>query len=139
MRPVAVFDTNVLLSAQGWRGNPYQCLELARSVRVEGVVCREILAELDEKLRIRLDFSPAQAAEAVVGLLGFLRVVKITGTLKVVAADPDDDKVLECAVAGGASHIITGDRRHLLPMKSFQGISIVTPAEFIALVARLGG
>lgn len=137
MRPVAVYDTNVLFSALGWRGIPYHCLELARNGSVVGVTCREILAELEEKLQTKAGFSSSQASEAVVGLLSFLRVVKITGTLKVVTADPDDDKILECAVAGGASHVITGDRRHLIPLGAYQGISIVTPAEFVALVAHL--
>jgi predicted nucleic acid-binding protein len=63
--------------------------------------------------------------------LTFLRVVPITGQLKAVPADPDDDKVLECATLGGATHVVTGDRRHLLPLGVFQGIEIVTAAEFL--------
>jgi hypothetical protein len=49
--------------------------------------------------------------------------------------DPDDHKVLECAVVGGATHIVTGDRRHLLSLGSYQGIAIVSAADFLALVA----
>ena len=52
--------------------------------------------------------------------------------LKVVAADPDDDKVLECAQVAGATHIVTGDRKHLLPLRTFQGITILTAADFLA-------
>ncbi len=66
-------------------------------------------------------------------LLTFLRVVPITGTLKAIAADPDDDKVLECAVTVGATHIVTGDRRHLVPLGNFQGIPILTAADFLAV------
>ena len=47
-----------------------------------------------------------------------------------------DNKVVECAVAAGATHLVTGDRRHLLPLKSYQGIQILSPAEFVALVPR---
>ena len=54
-------------------------------------------------------------------------------SLKVVSANPDDDKVIECAVVGGATHIITGDSRHLLPLGSYQGIFIVKAADFLAL------
>jgi uncharacterized protein len=60
--------------------------------------------------------------------------VRIANELKVIAADPDDDKVLECAVLGSATHIVTGDRRHLLPLDSFRGIRIVTSAQFLTLV-----
>jgi hypothetical protein len=45
MRFVAVFDTNILFSAVGWKGTPFECLEMARVGTVEGVTCREILEE----------------------------------------------------------------------------------------------
>jgi len=53
--------------------------------------------------------------------------------VKAIPADPDDDKVLECAATAGATHIITGDRRHLLPLGTFQGIPILTAADFLAV------
>ena len=132
MRKIAVFDTNVLFSGVAWRGKPFQCLELARAGAIEGVTCGEILDELAEKLQSKLSFTPAQALATVADLLTFLRVVSITGQLKAVPADPDDDKVLECALAARATHLVTGDRRHLLPLVAFQGIAIVSPADFIA-------
>jgi uncharacterized protein len=131
--PVVVFDTNVLFSAVGWKGAPYRCLELARSGVVQGATCRELLDELNQKLQTKLLFSPNQALETVADLLSFLRLTPIIGQLKMVAADPDDDKVLECAVVAGAAHLVTGDRRHLIPLGSFQGIRIITPAEFFIL------
>ena len=94
-----------------------------------------MLDELYRKLQSKLSFNPEQALQTVVDLLTFLRLAPITGHLKVVAADPDDDKVLECAVVAGATHLVTGDRRHLIPLRSFQGIRIVTPADFLVLAA----
>ena len=135
MRPVAVFDTNVLLSGVGWKGKPFQCLELARAGVVDGATCRELLDELAEKLQAKLSFSAEQSLQTLAELLTFLRVVPITGQLKAVPADPDDDKVVECAVVAGATHIVTGDRRHLLPLGSFQGIQVISPADFLVAVA----
>jgi len=132
---VVVFDTNILVSGVGWRGKPYRCLELARAGIVEGVTCQELLDELTEKLYAKLNFSHDQVIDTLADLLTFLRLVTITNTLKVVAPDPDDDKVLECAVVGEAPPIVTGDRRHLLPWDSYQGIAIVTAADFLALVS----
>lgn len=131
MRPIAVFDTNVVFSGVAWKGKPFRCLELARAGVVDGATCRELLDELAEKLQTKLSFSAEQSLQTVADLLTFLRVVPITGQLKAVPADPDDDKVVECAVAAGATHIVTGDRRHLLPLGSFQGIPIVRPADFL--------
>jgi putative PIN family toxin of toxin-antitoxin system len=130
---VAAFDTNVLFSAVAWKGAPFQCLELARSGQIEGATCREILDELAEKLQTKLSHSSAQALAVVADLLTFLRVVEITGQLKAVATDPDDDKILECAVLTRATHLVTGDRRHLLPLVSYQGIQIISPAEFLKI------
>ena len=135
MRQIAVFDTNILFSATGWKGRPYESLELARSGMVEGVTCQELLDELIEKLQSKLRFTSEQAHDSAIDFLSFLRPVPITGQLKVIAADPDDDKTVECAVVAAATHIVTGDRRHLLPLGSFQGIQIVTAAQFLALVA----
>ena len=100
---------------------------------VDGVTCRELLDELAEKLQSKLSFTPEQTLDTVADLLTFLRVIPITGMLKAVPADPDDDKVLECAAMAGATHIITGDRRHLLPLGTFQGIPILTAADFLAV------
>ena len=120
MHPVVVYDTNILFSATGRRGIPYHCLELARQGSVEGVTCIEILDELAEKLSTKLNFSLNQTRERIKYLRGFLRLVTITNTLKVVDADPDDDKIIECAVVGSATHIVTGDHHHLSPIGSYQ-------------------
>ena len=45
--------------------------------------------------------------------------------------DPDDEMVLECALAAEADYIVSGDKKHLLPLREFQGIRIVSPADFL--------
>lgn len=73
MAITVVFDTNILFSATGWRGNPFQCVENARMGRVHAVTCLELMEELAEKLEMKLGFSPEQAAETLADYLGFLR------------------------------------------------------------------
>jgi putative PIN family toxin of toxin-antitoxin system len=135
VRLVAVFDTNVLFSSVAWKGRPFECVELARSGTIEGATSREIIDELMAKLQSKLAFDPRQALDAAADLLGFLRVVPISGSVKGVVADPDDDKVLETAVVAGATHVVTGDRRHLIPIGTFQGVAIVSPADFLTVAA----
>jgi putative PIN family toxin of toxin-antitoxin system len=130
---VVILDTNVLLSAIGWGGKPGQCLEMVRSGKIEGITCVELLEELDKNLRSLFKFNDQEVAQSLAELLQFLKVVKIDGSLRGASADPGDDKVLECAVAGHATHVITGDRRHLLPLKDFRGIRIVSAAEFLTI------
>ncbi len=57
-------------------------------------------------------------------------MVSTTAFLSVVKDDPGDDRVLECAIAGSADVIISGDR-HLLDLGSFQGIQILTVRRFM--------
>jgi len=131
-----VFDTNILLSGIGWNGKPYTCIELARNGVVEGVTCRELLDELSEKLDTKLEFSAEQIIDTIADLMSFLSLVRINGDLKVITNDPADDKVLECAIVSGATHIITGDRRHLLPLKEYRGIRIFSASELLALLEK---
>lgn len=132
---VAVFDTNILLSALlSTNGNPFRCLALARIGQVESVTCEEILSEFAEKLLVKFKFSEEMTQAAVEEVRGFSRLVEISGTLKAVPADPDDDMVIECAVIGKATHIVTGDK-HLLALTNPQNIAIVKAAEFVALLS----
>ena len=132
MQPIAVYDTNVLISGMVWGGVPYDCIELAKKGSVVGITCAEILDEFEEKLTTKLNFTLSQTSEIVTNLLGFLQTVKIANQLKGVTPDPDDDKVIECAVVAGATHVVTGDQKHLLPLQSYQGILIVKAADLLA-------
>ena len=132
MQPIVVYDTNVLISGMIWGGVPYAAIELAKRGSVEAITCTEILDEFEEKLTTKFNFSPSQTSEVITNLLGFHQTVKITNSLTGMTLDPDDDKIVECAVVGGATHIVTGDRKHLLPLENYQGILIVTSADFLA-------
>ena len=131
MRSIVVYDTNILISGMVWGGIPYDCIKLAMTDRIEGVTCTEIIDEFSEKLTTKLEYSQFRTSKIVSRLLGFLRVVKITNELERITTDPDDNKIVECAIIGGATHIVTGDKRHLLPLKNYQGIHIVTAIDFL--------
>lgn len=60
--------------------------------------------------------------------------VNPTETIHAIRRDPSDNRFLECAVAGGADVIVSGDQ-HLLRLKQFRQVLIVTPRAF--LEARL--
>ena len=94
-------------------------------------------SDLPDKLESRLAQSSEVITETLADLLTLLRVVSIAGELKEIAADPDDDKVLECAVVANATHIVSGDRKHLLPLGTYRGIRIVSPAEFLRAIESL--
>jgi putative PIN family toxin of toxin-antitoxin system len=129
-----VFDTNIWISGLLWRGKPYQCLLLARSKVVQHVHCSEMVAELSRKLRGTFGFSENHIHAVVYDLRCVSEPVNITGELHVVAQDPDDDKFVECALLAGAMAIVSGDH-HLLELGEYEGIPILSAAEFVARFA----
>ncbi len=135
MQPIVVYDTNILISGMVWGGKPYGCIALAQHGKVKGLTCPEILSEFSEKLTIKFEQSVFQTEKIVSELLSFLESVRITNLLTGATTDADDNKVIECAVVGGATHIISGDRKHLLRLGSYQDILIVTAADFLAQFA----
>ena len=126
-----VFDTNIWISGLLWRGRPYQCLLLARARVVQPVYCHAMVAELAQKLRQAFGFSENHIQAVVYDLRRVSEDVEITGDLHIVADDPDDDKFVECALRGGASWIVSGDH-HLLDLGEYEGICILSAAEFVA-------
>ncbi len=134
MKPRVVFDTNVLFSAVGWGGTPGRCVELSQIGRVTGITCAEILEELTEKLAAKLGLADDHIDTVLASLMVILELVSIPGSFKGPQSDRKDDKILECALAGSAAYVVTGDQKHLLPLRQFQGIDIITPAEMLRVV-----
>ncbi|HUV88144.1 MAG TPA: putative toxin-antitoxin system toxin component, PIN family [Anaerolineae bacterium] len=127
-----VLDTNIWVSGLMWRGKPYQCLLLARARIVQSVYCQAMAAELSRKLREAFGFSENHIQAVLYDLRRISENVEISGGLHVVAEDPDDDKFIECALVAGASVIVSGDH-HLLDLGKYEGIRILSAAEFVAL------
>ena len=133
MKYIVVFDTNILISALfSQTGSPFRALALAKIGQIESVTCQEIMDEFAEKLLLKFKFSEDKTQSAVGEILSFSRMVEISGTLKAVPNDADDDMVIECAVIGNASHIVTGDK-HLLSLVKYQDIAISKATDFVNL------
>jgi putative PIN family toxin of toxin-antitoxin system len=131
-----VVDTNTLISGLISRGSPpARVLKRWAEGAITVLVTSDLAAEYQEVLA-----RPAFAAlgtederlELLGGLLSLGNVEPVTATerLDVVQRDPDDNRVLECALFGGASVIITGDE-DLLALGRFRGVAIVSPKEFL--------
>ena len=136
MKYIVVFDTNILLSALlSPNGKPFRCLALAKIGQIKSVTCQEILDEFAEKLLLKFQFSEDMTQLAVDEVKSFSSLVSITGNLKAVPDDPDDDMVIDCAVTGKATYIITGDK-HLLALSNYQEILIMKATDFVNLLSE---
>ncbi len=127
-----VFDTNIWISALRMKGNPYRCVLLAVLGVVVSVTCAELLDELRHVLTHKFRLPSELVERHLVAIQNLSELVAITGRLRVVVEDPDDDKVVECAVVGGADYIVTGDK-HLLALKQYGNIAIVKASEFLKI------
>lgn len=131
-----VLDTNVLISAAlSPHGKPFACLAWVLD-NATLITSRELLDELDTRLA-RPKFSKylndPQRRAFVADLALASAMVEVRGVIK-VCRDPDDDKLLEMAIAGGADCLVTGDQ-DLLILNPFRGVPVLTPAQFVAAVA----
>jgi putative PIN family toxin of toxin-antitoxin system len=125
-----VLDTNVYISALMFGELPGSLLDLALLQSFLTVISPALLDELDEKLRFKFQMSAEDAAIIRAKLESIAEIVKPDMVLDVIEDDPDDNRVLECAVKGNADYIVTGDR-HLLKLGSYEAILIVTVRQFL--------
>lgn len=134
-----VVDTNVVVSAFLWQGVPGRLLELAGEKEVRLFTSRVLLDELADVLsRKKLAKNIAATGLTVAEMLANYRKVVTLVTARQlpqrVSPDADDDAVLATAQAAKADLIVSGDRKHLLILKRFEGIPIVTAAQAVAMV-----
>ena len=121
-----VLDTNIYISAILFAGKPEDIIKLVREGIVEVLISEAIILEIAEVLRRKFGWESWQISRVIDD-------IRETATLTIpqqiisLLEDDDDNRVLECAVEGGADYIITGDKRHLLPLKEYEGIRIVSP------------
>jgi uncharacterized protein len=123
-------DSNVYLSGFVFGGKPKRVLEMAIDGEIEVAVSDPIIQEVRRHLLGKFGWSEPRAAEAIESITEFAKHVTPTEAIDTVPTDPDDNRVLECAVSAGSQTIVTGDD-DLLRLVAFRGIEIVRVADFL--------
>ena len=127
-----VIDTNVIISAILFGGIPAELMSLWKNGRIKPLASKEII---DEYIKV-LTYPKFELTEAEINyilyneILPYFDIVEIKDTPVIIKVDPSDDKFIHCAKTGKAKTIITGDQ-HLLNLKTYQKIKILTPTEFL--------
>ncbi len=132
-----VIDTNVVISAFLFGGEPGELIPLWKSGRIQPLASKEIV---DEYLRVltypKFKLTPEEINFILYQeILPHFRIVRAKHGRVIVGDHPSDDKFIRCAEAGKAKTIISGDQ-HLLRFKSFGTIRILTPARFFAELGK---
>lgn len=137
MRIVA--DTNLIISRTlSATGAAAEIMRRWQQGQFELLVSAPILGEYRralayERVRARHGLDDDALDTLVAGLAEYATLIEPQERLAVVEADPDDDKFIECALAGQASYVVTRDE-HLLAIGAYQGIAILPPGDFLALL-----
>ena len=130
-----VADTNIFISGIFWEGNfSSQVIDLWRRGNIELVSSLPIVEEIVRNLigfKIEMEEESVKEWEQII--LENAMLVEPNEKLDIVKDDPTDNKFLEAAIAGNAEYIITQDN-HLLKLKEFRGIKIITPEEFLKII-----
>lgn len=131
-----VLDTNVFISAFLWQKDVKGIFSLARDRKVEICATEEILDEFRKVLTyskfasrlLLINKTPQQVINEATEVVKLYPPRKLGFTI--IYNDPTDDKFLTCALEANADFIVSGDT-HLLKLKSFHNIPIVTPRQFL--------
>jgi uncharacterized protein len=106
--------------------------------RVELILAERALDELARVLTVKLGLD----AERVLNVTTLLNEIAATSVPapstapEPITGDPDDDLILECAVHAEAQIVVSGDRRHLLPVGEHRGVRVITPQQLLAELAN---
>ena len=135
MPPRAVFDTNVYISIFAFPEKPLgSLLDLAVVRAIHLFVCPFILEEFRRVAESKFCFNEEQTNFFEDRILEAAKLIHPSEKVTVIEAHDEDNRILECAVASEADYLVSGDRRHLIPLKRFRGTTVVTPAEFLRLL-----
>ncbi|MDN5344028.1 MAG: uncharacterized protein PWQ18_139 [Clostridia bacterium] len=130
-----VLDTNVLVSAIGWGGPPGRILEACLYGKLKLYISPALLDELSEVLarpKLKVIAGHPDLPVILTWLASPEHLVIPDFEPCVIARDPDDNKVLACALAAKADAVISGDE-HLLALRVYEGIRILRAAEAVKI------
>ncbi|HUA86348.1 MAG TPA: putative toxin-antitoxin system toxin component, PIN family [Bryobacteraceae bacterium] len=127
----AVLDSNVYISAVVFGGNPRAILQLAEHGAIACFTSTRVVEEIEGTLASKFQWSETRIRS--VGRRAWRAARQAQTQIKITdCADPDDNRILECALSACANFMVTGDR-HLLVLNLYRGIPILRPREFLDL------
>ena len=135
MKPVAIVaDTNVIISALFWEGNESKIVHLVEEGKIKLLTSVALLDELKKVLMYeRFGLNEKDVDDNVKYILTISEIISPKRRLRVIHEDPADNRVLECALAGKAAYIISGNK-HLLRLKKFGEAKIVRAKELLSIL-----
>jgi putative PIN family toxin of toxin-antitoxin system len=126
-------DTNILISALNFPGNPRRILNMAEAGSVRLVISDAIYIEVASVLRRKkFGWPEGEIERALREISRFAEHVEPAQTVTIIEDDLADNRILECAAAGQSDYLVSGDK-HLLKLGQYMQIPVIKPADFLML------
>ncbi len=132
-KPKVVIDTNVFVSGLTFKGKPREILDLVWRGDIEASISSFILREVEETLKKDFGWDRDQIRNTIEKIKAKTILIYPKNKVSVIKEKDDDNRILECAIEGDVQYLISGDSKHLLPLKEYQKTKILSPAEFLRL------
>jgi putative PIN family toxin of toxin-antitoxin system len=127
-----VLDTSTMISATFWRGDSYKVVKMVSKGKVQTFTSMEVINEFKQVLQEKFVKDETKIKEIVTTMLNISKLIRPIKKYNAVKDDPEDNKVIDCAVEARADYLITKDK-HILSLGEYKGIKIVTPREFLEI------
>jgi len=126
-----VADTDVLISALLFGGVSDQVFLAGLRGEIQLITSDPLLKELERILKNKFKLDVQLVRGVIEEVRNVAEIVAVSSHINVISHPEEDNRVSECAVDGKADFIVTGDTKHILPLKKFRGIKILSTSEFI--------
>ena len=130
-----VLDTNIYISALIFGGKPEKIIFLASENKIDLIVSPGIINEVARVLSQKFKWGDESVLGAILSIREIARFVYPKQRVFVIEYGADN-LFLEVAVEGGADFLISGDKKHILPLKKFGDVKIITANEFLVEYER---
>ena len=128
---ILTLDTNILISALGWKGPEYTLMKLIFDGEIQFAISPQILEEFIGVAKSeKFNFTDDEIDDYLDALLITGKIVFPDVNISIIKTDPADNRILECAVTINSEYIITGNK-HLLKLKRYKEIEIVNASKFL--------
>lgn len=127
-----VLDSNIILSALIFpKSKPACVLKLAKQSKIELYLSQFIIKEIKKNLNVKFDYSESLSNKVINELLKFGKIVIIKKQISLIKEKTDDNRILETAIAAKADYLISGDKKHILPLKNIGKTKIISASDFL--------
>ena len=131
-----VLDTNIIISGLNFPGNERHVLNLARWGRYELYLSPFILEEVSGVLVRKFRWDEQHTVQAIRMLRASATILEPRQRPSVIPHNEADNRILECALDASADYLVTGDRRHLLPLREHLGTKIVNSVQVLSILEQ---